>query len=160
MDESTMKSRLDSLQTENAWLRAEVTRLTAALNGTLIGEDDAEKPRPKHHNTRRIGGLEWAVDLPLPMPWQHAVEYAEILEKIHGGGWRLPTVGELVSLWGYGDGSGLFPPEGGGVTGFWAAHRYDVDFSWCVWMPDGMVDAQDVGADRYVRCVRTVTEGA
>ena len=161
MDSEQTNDRMTTLLDQNAWLRAEVLRLTSALNGTILGEDGEETAAPQlqPHNTRRMGNLEWAVDLPLPMPWRHAKAYADILEKMHGGGWRLPTVGELVSLWNYADGSGLMPPTGDGMAGFWTAHLYDADFAWCVWLPDGGVEAQDTKADRHARCVRTISGG-
>lgn len=106
--------------------------------------------------TRVIDNLEWQVDLPEPMPWNHAVEYARMMDKAWGGGWRLPTVPELVSLFDYDeDFCPAFPDD---EEWFWAASRAPRG-PWAVNLGDGNNYAVGDQSDRnHVRLVRTIKE--
>lgn len=107
--------------------------------------------------TKRIGNLEWQVDLPQPMAWGHAVEYAAMIDKAFGGGWRLPTVQELVGLWDYDQGCcEAFPDD---KNWFWSSVPYDRYLSWVVGFDAGDVVSDDRDFEYGVRCVRTVQEG-
>lgn len=107
--------------------------------------------------TKRIGNLEWQVGLPHPMSWGHAVEYAAMIDKAFGGGWRLPTVQELVSLWDYDkDCCEAFPDDKGW---FWSSSPYDSSGAWVVNFGSGLVSYSNRNNEDGVRCVRTVQEG-
>lgn len=107
--------------------------------------------------TKRIGNLEWQVDLPKPMPWNHAVEYAAMIDKAFGGGWRLPTVQELVGLWDYDKGCcEAFPDDKGW---FWSSSPLDSFYAWGVYFNYGVVNGYHRYHEFGVRCVRTVQDG-
>ena len=107
--------------------------------------------------TQRIGNLEWQVDLPKLMPWGHAVEYAAMIDKAFGGGWRLPTVQELVGLWDYDKGCCPAFPDAPGW--FWSSSPRDNDFAWFVNFGAGKVSYGNRNYEYGVRCVRTVQGG-
>ena len=107
--------------------------------------------------TIRIGNLEWQVDLPKPMPWGHAVEYAAVIDKTFGGGWRLPTVQELVGLWDYDKGHcAAFPDD---KDWFWSSSPFGSNGAWLVAFGSGGVYDDSRGYEYGARCVRTVQEG-
>ena len=104
--------------------------------------------------TIRIGNLEWQVDLPKPMPWGHAVEYAAMIDKAFGGGWRLPTVQELVGLWDYAKcRCEAFPDDKGW---FWSSSPHGSHNAWGVHFVDGFVDNYYRSGENGVRCVRSL----
>lgn len=104
--------------------------------------------------TKRIGNLEWQVDLPEPMPWGHAVEYARMMDKAWGGGWRLPTVQELVGLWDYDKGCcEAFPDDAGW---FWSSSPDGDSAAWGVDFDFGYVVYSHRLYQYGVRLVRTV----
>lgn len=110
---------------------------------------------PPTFRTLQIGALEWQVDLPQPMPWGHAVEYARMMDSAFGGGWRLPTVQELVGLWDY---SAVcceaFPNDRGW---FWTSSRPPThNIAWCVDFKDGFVSSDSQFNNCFVRLVRTL----
>lgn len=121
--------------------------------------------------TRVIDNLEWQVDLPEPMPWNHAVEYARMMDKAWNGfpapngNWRLPTVQELVGLWDYDTGRCVAFPD---VIGcFWSvsgvAHidedgEVRTDAAWIMDFDDGRIDYYATDAYFHVRLVRTIKE--
>jgi hypothetical protein len=92
------------------------------------------------------------------------------------GGWRLPTIEELMSL--VGPGNKLpaghpflnvksynyknLPPAVGGLlaaqdsASYWSATTYGANMAWCVSFDRAGVTARDQGSQCYVWCVRSV----
>ena len=77
--------------------------------------------------------LEWYKDQ-RRMSWNDAVNYCESL----GGGWRLPTVVELASLFDYDSGK---PTGDTQANYYWSSSNYAYypNFAWAVSMFDGYV---------------------
>jgi hypothetical protein len=106
--------------------------------------------------TIHIGDLEWQVDPPKPMPWDHAVEYAAMIDKAFGGGWRLPTVQELVGLWDY-DKSCC--PAFPNADGWYWSSSPDGGGAWLVSFDGGHLIHSHRDGEVGARCVRTVQKG-
>ncbi|MBW2456018.1 MAG: DUF1566 domain-containing protein, partial [Deltaproteobacteria bacterium] len=54
-------------------------------------------------------GLEWEKGSDGPFTWQNAMAHCQGLETPPGGGWRLPTAKELMTIYLPGAGGGAFP---------------------------------------------------
>lgn len=81
------------------------------------------------------------------------------LSTLAGGGWRLPSVTELMSIVNYGKSFGTidyatFP--GGTVTPYWTSnpHALYSSWAWYVNFSEGAVGVDDKVDTHYVRCVR------
>jgi hypothetical protein len=102
----------------------------------------------------RVGNLEWQSDIsPKKMTWQEAKDYAASL----GGGWRLPTREELLTLVDdtkYNPACSVFPdcPS----DWFWTSTPWagSSSFAWFVYFTNGTANYFDVGSYNRVRCVR------
>ena len=97
-------------------------------------------------------GLEWQVTpAPERMSLKDAKKYAKALD-LDGGGWRLPTKDELVTISGTNR-----PKELRGANGwYWSSSPVedDDDVAWDVYFSIGFVNYVDVANDYSVRCVR------
>lgn len=92
--------------------------------------------------------LEWGPDEG-NMTWDEAVELA----ASKGGGWRLPTVDELVSQYDYDNGK---PAEGFGRTVYWSSSPSGSNGAWLVRFDGGDVDNVHRRSVLGVRFVREV----
>lgn len=63
-------------------------------------------------------GLEWAISPNMPATWDQAKQYAENL-TVAGGGWRMPTIDELKTLYEKGRGTHNKTPLLGPETSRW-----------------------------------------
>ena len=115
-----------------------------------LGIKAAAAPAKPQIKTKIIGNLEWQDKLVPKMTWDKAVEYAKSL----GGGWRLPTVQELVSLWDYDKGCCPAFPDANGW--YWSSSPYDSYYAWHVHFDHGGVDDDTRHYECGVRCVRDV----
>ena len=100
--------------------------------------------------TDPVTGLEWQINPPMRLVnWTEAKVYAAKLD-LDGGGWRLPTKEELVTV------SGGRVPTLHGKGWFWASSPMkDNDYAWYVYFDyDDIGGYAGVGYDGHVRCVR------
>jgi hypothetical protein len=82
--------------------------------------------------------------------------------SLNGGGWRMPTIGELVTLVDYSQTGGnvamidstYFP--GTPAAAFWASTPVSgaTGLAWIVYFNNGNTNASATSAANYVRCVR------
>lgn len=108
--------------------------------------------------TRVIGNLEWQVDLPEPMPWAHAVEYARMMDKAWGGGWRLPDVHEMAAQYDYvadKPANDMWEPEL-----YWTSSAYprNETLARAFHFKFGEIGFAFMDGDQRVRLVRTIKE--
>lgn len=80
--------------------------------------------------TDRVAGLEWYVGPNQDNTWHQAKAWTESL-TVAGGGWRLPTMVELKSLYQYGAGPNNMDPIFQ-TTGAWAWSG-ELHDAWSVW---------------------------
>lgn len=114
---------------------------------------DASAPKvpaaPKPPATFRVYNLEWQDEPPASsMIWHDATRYAAGLD-LYGGGWRLPTMGELVAL---------FDSNAPGVREhqcYWSSTPSGKSAFRSVVMSDGSIGWNVVSCRERVRCVRT-----
>ena len=90
--------------------------------------------------------IEWG-EILRPMSWYEAKE----LER---GGWRLPTIPDLTSLFDYDKGESREQAMAG--KAFWTPSAYAAltDFAWIVYFNIGLVSYSDKFGRYYVRLVR------
>ena len=84
-------------------------------------------------------GLEWVVGPDKDMNWKEARIWVKSL-SLDGGGWRMPTVRELKSLYNSGSGTrNMIPPLV--TTGYWVwSGKIDSSFAWCFRFNYGLKD--------------------
>ncbi|MDQ7046780.1 MAG: DUF1566 domain-containing protein [Sulfurovum sp.] len=110
--------------------------------------------------TDNITGLEWQDDAEaasISKNWADAQTHCNAL-ALDGGGWRLPTRTELISLSDYGRVSPAIDPIFSNIvsSGYWSSTSYAVysENAWNVTFNNGYQDRYDKSGSNYVRCVR------
>ncbi|WP_367270347.1 DUF1566 domain-containing protein [Sulfurovum sp.] len=103
-------------------------------------------------------GLEWQDDsIGSTLTWESAITHCEEL-SLDGGGWRLPTVNELVSLVDDSRASPAIDPvfQNTASGNYWSSTTYarTTYHAWYVYFSDGRQDVYYKYANYYVRCVR------
>jgi len=100
-------------------------------------------------------GLEWTLDNYGPMTWDDAVDCCKSL----GGGWRLPTIEELLTLVDFtkSDPSTKLPNHESSY--YWSSTilASDPNDAWSIYFGDGLVSYIDKVGHEYVRCVKGET---
>ena len=102
-------------------------------------------------------GLTWQqATSPMDLTWAEAYAYCESLDLV-GGGWRLPTVGELQTL--VVDGSGptidaTFFPDTQAYDYWTISSDQDFGWLWAITFFDGSALGADSANTNPVRCVR------
>jgi hypothetical protein len=131
------------------YLDMDPTELICNTSRVLESKAAAAPAKPQI-STKIIGDLEWRDELVAKMSWDKALEYAKSL----GGGWRLPTVQEIVSLWDYD--KGCCPAFPDASRRYWSSSPYDSLYAWYVDFDSGHVRNDSRGYEIGVRCVRDV----
>jgi hypothetical protein len=132
-------------------LLREVKDLVGRMEAALV----AQKPSETTVRSVKVGALEWQADVPeQKMTWAEAKAYAASL----GGGWRLPTRAELLTL--VDDtvcepACSVFPdcPS----AWFWTSTPWagSSSYAWSVYFDYGNANYDDgVSDSNRVRCVR------
>ena len=116
-------------------------------------EDQEQRDPNAPKNTVKIPGREIYVngsDEPSRMPW----DVAKSTCACKGNGWRLPTIGELQTIYGYKDMFGNFSREY-----YWAYEQkmysgrfYNLNFK------NGRISDEEVNEDNKVRCIWSPTK--
>lgn len=109
-----------------------------------------------------VTGLTWQRVASVTISWAGANQYCGNL-SLDGGGWRLPTRKELLSIV---DMRATTPPvidvtafsgtPTNGITWFWSSSRYafNSSYGWVVDFYGGSADVDSLGSGCRVRCVR------
>jgi hypothetical protein len=126
------------------------------FNGLWKKIDNKIRRRNEAMKTGTIVNLEWKYeDDGIRRPWNEAVEYAKSL----GGGWRLPTIKELVSIVDYNRYNPACDKKLKCCSDFYWSDSTTVDYpdyAWGVDFGSGLVFWKHKSSNYYVRCVRDI----
>jgi hypothetical protein len=164
----TQAQRIQISSERNARSVVSVWRLMAlfALSGSWFDVAFADAP-PGHYDVDAVAGT--VKDNRTGLTWQRAVNeviYAWADAKTHcatlslsGGGWRLPTKKELLTVVDPAHSDPAVDPVGFPLTPkglFWSASAFagSTRLAWVVDFRDGSSFNHDVGESEHVRCVR------
>ena len=121
-------------------------------NGYYVNTDEFFE-KLKHTLEDRVKPkLEWEENPPSnPISWHEAIKYAESLNTMSEGGWRLPTKIELIYAY-------AKQIEGFQPAYYWSSskHSQSNDSAWSVYFVYGYFDLYNKLYNLHVRCVREV----
>ena len=103
-------------------------------------------------------GLEWqknnnkAMICYKAMTWHEAIEFCDLLK----GGWRLPTMGELMSIVNFNKCEPATNLPGIRSTCYWSSTvcTYDTDAAWSICLNNGCTYVFHKDLYKYIYCVR------
>ncbi len=133
---------------------ATATVATAPANETIAGRFDLVGETVRDEKT----SLTWQRQATAKRAWNDAADYCAGL-TLAGGGWRVPTKDELMSLVDISAGEptinhAAFP--GTPADWFWTSTAYDLfpGNAWAILFSEGDSNVNDVVDVEYIRCVR------
>jgi len=114
-----------------------------------------------HHVVYHIDGRPWfqvaAENFPDKMNWSDAVQACGKL----GDGWRLPTKGEMESIYNqlHDNGKNHFKPIKENIPDayYWSSTQSDPNFAWCIYFGNGGFHRNYIVDLGWVRAVRTIS---